>query len=416
MGNHYTTKVAILGAGPAGATSALFLNKAGIDCILIDRATFPRDKICGDALSGKVAEILKKLDPELVDRMAKREDHLPCYGVNFIAPNVKSLRVPFKKDYTKGDEAVGFIATRVDFDNFLFQEAKAKQHVQTLENTQITQWEKTPNGYTLRAKNGDSIHCNLLLVCDGAHSKFARKVGGIVKENDHYCAGLRAYYKNVSGMDKDNFIELHFLKDFLPGYFWIFPLPDGHANVGVGMRSDKVASKKVDLKKRMQEIIHEYPELKERFKDAELVDDIKGFGLPMGSKKRSISGDNYCLLGDAGSLIDPFTGEGIGNAVICAYYAAEAAEKSFKNMDFSAKTLKTNYDKAVYYRLWPELNLSKKMQELVRFPWLFNFVVNKARKNKTLRDTISVMFEDIDLRERFKKPSFYFKLLFSNGN
>jgi flavin-dependent dehydrogenase len=63
-------------------------------------------------------------------------------------------------------------------------------------------------------------------------------------EPKYYAAGLRAYYKNVTGTNEDNFIELHFIKKMLPGYFWIFPLPNGEANVGVGLLSDMVRKKK----------------------------------------------------------------------------------------------------------------------------------------------------------------------------
>ena len=115
------------------------------------------------------------------------------------------------------------------------------------------------------------------------------------------------------------------------------------------------------------------------------------------------------LLGDAGSLIDPFTGEGIGNAMICGIKAAETV--AAVNGDYSAVQLQ-QYDESVYKRLWPELSLSKKMQELVKYPWLFNLVVNKAARSKTLRETISCMFEDLDLRGRLKDPRFYLKVLF----
>ncbi|HAE14693.1 MAG TPA: geranylgeranyl reductase, partial [Bacteroidetes bacterium] len=71
------------------------------------------------------------------------------------------------------------------------------------------------------------------------------------------------------------------------------------------------------------------------------------------------------------------------------------------------------YDQAIFRRLWPELKLSYRMQRLVNYPWLFNFVVRKANRNRVLRETITVMFEDIDLRDRLRKPSFYFQLLFS---
>jgi menaquinone-9 beta-reductase len=104
-----------------------------------------------------------------------------------------------------------------------------------------------------------SFNTRLLIAANGAHSSFARQTAGIKQEPEHYCAGLRAYYKNVAGLDKDNFIELHFLKDFLPGYFWIFPLPGGYANVGVGMLSETVSQKKVNLKKEMLRMIENHP-------------------------------------------------------------------------------------------------------------------------------------------------------------
>jgi flavin-dependent dehydrogenase len=230
-------------------------------------------------------------------------------------------------------------------------------------------------------------------------------------EHKHFSAGIRAYYKGVSGMDKDNFIELHFLKDFLPGYFWIFPLPNGMANIGVGMRSDKVSRNKINLKEELKRILIDYPGLKERFSQAEPVGDVKGFGLPLGSKKRLISGDHFMLTGDAASLIDPFTGEGISNAMISGMHAADQVERCLHGNDYSAECM-IQYDKKVYARLGKELNISTKMQQLINYPWLFNLVVNKAVKNKELGETISFMFDDLDLRKRLKDPRFYFRLLF----
>jgi hypothetical protein len=86
----------------------------------------------------------------------------------------------------------------------------------------------------------------------------------------------------------------------------------------------------------------------------------------------------------------------------------EAREKN----DFSAQMLK-KYDEKIYKRLGPELQISTRLQSLVKYQSLFNFVVNKANKNKTLRDTISSMFVDVDLRSKFKNPLFYLKLIFN---
>ncbi len=409
------TDVCIIGAGPGGSVTALFLAKKGISCVLVDKTKFPRDKICGDALSGKSVEILRKLDEEIIDELNLSPIQTGSWGVKFVAPNLKHIRIPFKKDFNKQQRPPGFIAKRIDFDNFLIEKVKQNSSIQLLEETEIKNFIPENDGWILSDESGEkTIHTKLVIAADGAHSAFAKQIGKIQVEQSHYCAGIRAYYKGVTEMDKDNFIELHFIKEFLPGYFWIFPLPNGMANVGVGMRSDFVSRKKVNLKKQMLEMIEHYPSLKKRFQHAKLEGEIKGFGLPLGSKKRKISGERFMLIGDAASLIDPFTGEGIGNAMMSGMIAAEVAEKSLNENGFSAASMSV-YDEKVYKRLWSELRLSKQMQELVKYPWLFNMVVNKANKSKLLQETITCMFEDMDMREQLSKPSFYFKLLFTNS-
>lgn len=408
-----TTQVCIIGAGPGGTAAALFLAKKGIRCVLADKSVFPRDKICGDALSGKVVEVLKKLDAHLIDELSVSPIQTGSWGVIFVAPNGKPLRVPFKKEFEKTQQAPGYISKRIDFDNFMIDEVKKNPFITLIENCELNSFKKSNGQFILESKNGETkITADLVIACDGAHSFFAKEIGNIKVEPKHYCAGIRAYYKNVSGIDADNFIELHFLKEFLPGYFWIFPLPNGEANVGIGMRSDVVSKRKINLKTKLIELINTNPILKNRFANAEMIGGIKGFGLPLGSKKRKISGDHFMLGGDAASLIDPFTGEGIGNAMMSGMFAAEQAEQCITSNNFSAEFMK-NYDATVYNRLWKELQLSYRMQKLVEYPWLFNLVVNKANTNKLLADTISCMFEDVDMRDRLKGPGFYFKLIFS---
>ncbi|MBK7888893.1 MAG: geranylgeranyl reductase family protein [Bacteroidetes bacterium] len=401
--------ITIIGAGPAGSATALALSKRGIPSLLIDQAEFPRDKVCGDALSGKVVLSLRRIDPALVQELGEQQITIGSHGVIFVAPNGKELKVPFRREEDPANPP-GYIARRYDFDNWLFEKAAGAQGVTTKTGLRIEKFRREGKDWLLSDKDEKIIiRTPLVIAADGAHSRFAKEVGGIVMEEEHYCAGLRAYYKGVKDLDPNGFIELHFVKDFLPGYFWIFPLPNGYANVGVGMRSDVAGEKKVNLKEAMLKLIREYEPLRRRFEGAEPEGQIRGYGLPLGSKKRPLSGDGFMLLGDAGSLIDPFTGEGIGNAMICGIKAAETV--AAVNGDYSAVQLQ-QYDASVYKRLWPELSLSKKMQELVKYPWLFNLVVNKAARSKTLRETISCMFEDLDLRGRLKDPRFYLKVLF----
>lgn len=330
------------------------------------------------------------------------------HGVEFFAPNGKSLKLPFRKESDPASSP-GFITRRMDFDNWLFRQVESAPGVTVRTGLRIDKFRMEKGQWILGDSSGThEFSTDLVIAADGAQSRFARTVGGILVEDEHYCAGLRMYYRGVKDLDQQGFIELHFLPEFLPGYFWIFPLKGGMANVGVGLRSDVVARKRINLKEKMEQIIREHPVISKRFADAVPEGPVRGYGLPLGSKRRPISGGGYMLLGDAGSLIDPFTGEGIGNAMISGLKAAEVVSSC--NGDFSASRLKA-YDEAVYKRLWPELNLSKRMQELVRFPWLFNLVVNKASRSAELRDTIACMFEDIDLRGRLKDPRFYWRVL-----
>lgn len=406
-----SNSIVILGAGPAGAAAALFLAKQGVASTVIDKASFPRDKVCGDALSGKVVEVLNKLDKNLVYELAGQPNiFLPSWGVNFVAPSGEMLRVPFQTQKEKS-VAPGFIAKRTDFDNWLVEKLKQHPLITLHENTEVRDVTKNEN-WLLTSKCGKKIEARLVIACDGAYSTFSKQVAQLKTEPAHNCFGLRAYYKGVKGLDDENFIELHFLKNVLPGYFWIFPLPDGYANVGIGMRADKLHDRKLNLKKLLEQAVADNPAIAKRFEKTELVDGIKLFGLPLGSKKRPLSGNGYLLCGDAAQLIDPFTGEGIGNAMMSGMYAASTAAMSISQNDCSASFLK-KYDADLYDRLWSELQLSYTMQRLVSFPWLFNLVVRKANSNALLRETISCMFEDMDMRARLSNPMFYLKLLFS---
>ena len=406
----FETDILIIGAGPAGAGAALFLAKMGISSFIVDRSTFPRDKVCGDALSGKVVEVLNKLDKGWAAELNQNEKMMDSWGVTFVAPNGKSLRVPFSTKKEK-KTAPGFISKRIDFDYWLIEKVKSQKQITLFEATEIRNYSRTNLGIIATAKDGKTFSAKMVIAADGAYSSFTKDIAGLKTEPQHNCFGLRSYFKNVRGLDEENFIELHFLKEMLPGYFWIFPLPGGYANVGVGMRADKMNNKKINLKKAFESVLQSNPAIRERFAGAEQMGEVKLHGLPLGSKKRKLSGDNYMLCGDAALLIDPFTGEGIGNAMMSGMYAASQAVLCLKHNNFTAAFIH-NYDRELYKRLWPELQLSYRMQQLVNFPSLFNIVVNKANTNKMLRETISCMFEDIDMRARLKSPSFYFKLLF----
>ncbi len=409
----FDTDVVIVGAGPAGSTTSLFLAKHDIPHVIIDKAEFPRDKICGDGLSGKVVGILEELNPAWIDEMqADSTRFLDSWGVRFVAPNGKAIDLPFRASKQQPERAPGFISKRYHFDHFLFSKID-RSRATVLTGTELCDVRREKDGVILSLKHQDmevEARAQLVVGAEGDRSIIARKFAGYRMQRPYYYAGLRAYFENVKDLHPQNFIELHFLEECLPGYFWIFPLPNNQANVGLGILASDIKKRKLNIRKILMQAIKNNPTIRHRFSDARMVDGIKGWGLPLGTVKHSLSGERYLLLGDAGSLIDPFTGEGIGNAMFSARYAAQVIAQAVKAGDFSASFLK-QYDELVYQRLWSELNLSGTLQRLVRHRWLFNFVINRIRSNPRLQETFSTMFNDLDNRSMLRSPMFYLRML-----
>lgn len=198
------TDVCIIGAGPGGSAAALQLGKHGVKTILLDKASFPRDKVCGDALSGKVVRELERLAPELVGALRSKEEIEPSWGVIFVSPGGKVLKVPFSQHTGEGD-APGGILPRMHFDHFLLQAVKQANQATVLEGHNAKAFERTATGWTITAKRRGAddllIHARLLIDASGGNSVFATQVAGIPMEPQHHSAGVRTYYRGVKNLD-----------------------------------------------------------------------------------------------------------------------------------------------------------------------------------------------------------------------
>ena len=236
----------------------------------------------------------------------------------------------------------------------------------------------------------------------------SRLLGIYEHESRHWVVATRAYYHGVT--QTSNAIEIHFVKDVLPGYFWIFPLDNGKVNVGIGMLHRELKKRAISLRQAHLAAVNS-PYFRERFANAELLGPISGWNLPVGSKKRRACGDGYLLLGDAAGLIDPFSGEGIGNAMCSGKIAAEVLAEISAGTDFSAKILR-RYETRLWQQLGAELKTSAWLQKLGRFQPLLNLVVNKAAKDQQVNTLISEMMAGVTPRTVLLNPWTYLRLLF----
>jgi menaquinone-9 beta-reductase len=392
--------VVIVGGGPAGSTAAMYFKNSGKKVILLDKANFPRDKTCGDAQGNRAAAIIEELG--IYEEYEKLEGQ-KIYGITTSSPNGKQVHLDVAE---RDKEAPGYVHTRMIFDNFLFENAKKCVETRTVSVIDVIVEDNYVKGVLIKNEKGENeeIRSKLVLASDGALSVVARKFGLDKNPPEHFIAAIRAYYKNVDGMTDR--IEIHMIKNLIPGYFWIFPLPNNEANVGLGMIIKDMKEKKINLKEAMLKEIQENPLFKERFKGAELQGDIKGWNLPIASYHRKCYGNGFMLLGDAASLIDPLSGEGISNSMISGKVAVEVAKESLEKGDFSEEFLK-KYDEILWGAIGEQIQYNFKLQKLsTKFPFLIDKVVEKALKDEEFRKKVQKMLPYTSGRKELSSTGF----------
>jgi geranylgeranyl reductase family protein len=377
---------------------------------MVDKARFPRDKVCGDAISGKCLTVMRRLG--ITDDLAPVGGN-GIDGITFSVPSSESIDIPFS---VETDAPAAFACRRIDFDHLLFRNAEASG-VEIIEGREVGNlvWDHGGiSGVVLKEAtktgSGARIRAPIVVGADGANSVVAREVGSVSASNHHMAAGIRVYADGIADNPASvNHFEIHYLSGIAPGYFWIFPLGDGRANLGVGMLTSDLRRSGVRLRDLLDRCLR-HPMFRSRFESMEIVGPVKGWKLPLGSKPRPMAGNGWMLVGDAASLIDPFTGEGIANAMIGGRLAARTALRAHELGDFSTAML-SNFQKDLLTRILPELRLSRGLQRLTRFPSVLSFIVARARRSDEMTRLMSGMFEHVDLRRQLVSPMFYLRLL-----
>ena len=194
--------VLIVGAGPAGSTCALALKNSGLSVALIDKALFPRDKICGDAISAQAVRTLESIDP--LYKQAFKD--FPSKAKSSFARMVNHS----KKEFTWQWMSDSYNCKRFDFDAFLFNLVKKYTDTNIFLNTKIQSVQITDELAYISTDSG-SFCGSIIVGCDGAHSLIAKKFAPTILDRHHYSSAVRAYFSNVKGV-KNDLNELFFSK------------------------------------------------------------------------------------------------------------------------------------------------------------------------------------------------------------
>lgn len=303
----------IIGGGPAGASAAYWAAEHGLDVVIVERKSFPRDKTCGDGLTPRAVKQLH--DMGLADRLTQNHKMV---GLRVIAHG-RTLEMPWPEHPVYPN--YGYVVRRCELDTFVAENAVARgavmrAHTEALEP--ITR-NGLLQGATVRdhdAGTDEEIYARYVIVADGSNSRFGRALGTYRDRTYPQGMAIRGYFH--SPMSEDPWIESALdVRDrngkSLPGYGWVFPLGDGLINVGIGLLSTFKDYKSVNTTHLMREWAATLPEHWQIDPDAPLEPPTGG-RLPMAGSVGPKVGPNWLIAGDAAGSINPFNGEGIDYA------------------------------------------------------------------------------------------------------
>ncbi|HEX6517016.1 MAG TPA: geranylgeranyl reductase family protein [Nocardioidaceae bacterium] len=324
--------VIVVGAGPAGSTTAYHLAQSGVDVLLLEKASFPRDKVCGDGLTPRAVKQLIRLGIDLDAPGWTRNKGLRIIGAGH------RLELPWPE--LASFPPYGMVRTRTDLDELLAHHAE-KAGARLMESTAVTGPvldERTGRVVGVTARHVDdqgrklaeetTYSAPVVVACDGVSSRLATSLGLQRRENRPMGVAVRAYYRTPRHDDDwmESWLELWDgepgRSNLLPGYGWIFGVGDGTANVGLGILNTSAAFRNVDYKDVLRRWLGHTPE-QWGFREENLVGRIGSAALPMGFNRKPHYTRGMLLAGDSGGMVNPFNGEGIDYAMESGHIAAE---------------------------------------------------------------------------------------------
>lgn len=373
----------IVGAGPAGSACALELARRGHRVALVDRARFPRDKVCGGGLIADSVHALRRLG--LWDDV-KALGH-PVGGVALFSPS--QIEVRSRGEYLTVDRAA--------FDHLLARRA-VEQGAHFAHGT-IAALQTTPgSGVLARAADGTLLRARALVLATGVQLALARGVG--LAASAQAAPDAVAVCRRVRSPGRVDRLVASFDRSVLPGYAWVFPLAGGEFSVGCGIFHRGARRSLPDLKHTFDRFAREFPLARELLQGATEVGPLRGAPLRCGLRGAAPVGVGPVLaVGETVGATFPFTGEGIGKALETGVLAAEALDGAFRS---GRPDDVRRYAERVHRELRPKYWGYQIAEAWVRHPWLIDFMARRVLKSRHLQRAASgILTEATDPRKIF---------------
>ncbi len=368
------SQVLIIGGGPAGSSAAYFLAKQGINVTLLDKDKWPRDKVCGGALTTNCLPVLEKMD--VIEAIEKDAD-FKFNGYTIHTPEGGQIKAPVRRRTNGSSKRVPYcyVIKRDRFDEILLDKARETgANVLTgVKATRVEQGERIK----VTTKDGKIFEADILIVADGS--------GGLITRHfvDDIHAGsaiaVRGYYSGVK--DVGEILEFFMDSELGFGYGWLFPLGNGRISIGAGLDAAFLKRRKKNVRWVFKEML-EKPQLKERMADAKLEGKLESFPLRMGFDKTAFRKERILFAGDSAKLVYPLSGEGISSALQSGEMAADTIAGVYASTS-------PDYKKLVQYEIkcreaFSDFKYATRLQKIMARPRVQRFFYKNSLYDKSL--------------------------------
>ncbi len=305
--------VAVVGAGPAGCAAAITLARAGLNVIVVDRARFPRPKTCGDGLTTGALRLLEGLGLEPTGIPT----WMPVGDVCIRSPSGRIVELPLPRG--KGQFAA--VVPRSDLDNALVERART-EGAELIEGAGCQGVVENDNRVALEVENLGTVPARFAIAADGMWSPTRRYLGLTPEGYRGDWHAFRQYWTGVAP-SAGRALWVWFEEEILPGYAWSFPLPDGRANVGFGIRRNGPVATG-DMGGLWQDLLEREHIRAVLGEGATPEAPHRAWPIPARIDRMPLTARRTMFVGDAAAATDPMSGEGIAQALLTGIGAAGA--------------------------------------------------------------------------------------------